>query len=126
LDTAPAIGQFAGMGLGPGFNLEQFIVGPEFIAANNGWFTAGPVAQGMAGNGVQLPGGLWGVLTMQLTVNAGNHVRGTVVVGGVNNNPLAGGTTFIATANQTFNSFPGPGGLMIVFLAGVMPRRRRS
>jgi hypothetical protein len=101
-----------------------FIVGNQFNA-NANWFTPGPAAQGMAGNGVSLGGGLWGVLTMQLTVNAGNHVRGTIAIGGVNNSPLAGGTTFQTMADQTFNSFPGPGSLTTVVLAGVMSRRRR-
>jgi hypothetical protein len=98
----------------------------EFNSDYAACFTAGPRPQGMAGNGIALPGGLWGVICMQLTVNAGNHVRGTASIGGVNNSPLADGTHFQTLADQTFNSFPGPGGLMIVFLAGVMPRRRRS
>jgi hypothetical protein len=79
----------------------------------------------MAGNGVLLPGGLWGVLAMQLTVNTGNHVRGTVAIQGVNNNPLAGGMTFVTLANQTFNSFvPAPGALAIFALAGLVGARR--
>lgn len=89
-----------------------------------GWFTAGATPQGMAGNGVPLSGGLWGVIIMQLTVDEGNHVRGTVAIGGVQNNPLSGGTTFYAT-NQTFNSLPAPGSLAVLALGGAMRGRRR-
>jgi hypothetical protein len=97
---------------------------PEVNTDYAGWFTAGPQPQGMAGNGVLLPDGLWGVLAMQLTVNVGNHVRGRVLLGGVNANPLAGGSTFYAT-NQTFNSFPAPATGLVLALAGIGSSQRR-
>jgi hypothetical protein len=109
-------------GLSPGF---AGIPNTGVNTDNAGWFTAGPVAQGMAGNGTNLGNGTWGVLIMQLTVNAGNHVAGTVAIGGVNNNPLAGGTTFQTNADQTFNSFPAPGALALLGLAGLVGSRRR-
>ncbi len=111
-----------GTGLSPGFSGIGSVAS---INTNNaGWFTAGPIAQGMAGNGLAL-GANWGVIIMQLTVNAGNHVAGTVAIGGVNNNPLAGGTTFQTNADQTFNSFPAPGAHALLGLAGVVGSRRR-
>lgn len=123
-DTAPAIGEgFLLPDGGTSANFPNFINGPELLTSAAGWFTPGPVAQGMAGNGTALPGGLWGVLTMQLTVNAGNHVRGTAAIQGVNNTPLAGGTQFQALS-QTFNSFPAPASLA-VFALGLIGRPRR-
>jgi hypothetical protein len=115
-------------GTSPGF--PTFIVGTSLESNNAGWFTAGPQPQGTAGNGIfnvdpiNNPGE-WGVLIMQLTVNAGNNVRGTVAIGGGNNNPLAGQTTFQTNADQVFNSFPAPGALALLGLAGVVSSRRR-
>jgi hypothetical protein len=112
-------------GLSPGF---AGLPNSGFYSSNNaGWFTPGTVEQGRAGNGISLHG-YWGVLIMQLTVNAGNGVSGTVAIGGVNNNPLAGGTTFQTSADQTFATPPAPGVLAVFGLAGVLGlgRRRRS
>lgn len=93
---------------------------------NIGNFTAGPVPQAMAGNGVANIDGMgnWGLIVFQLTVNAGNHVRGTVAVNGYNNAPLAGTTTFFV-GGQTFNSFPAPGGLALLGVAAVAGRSRK-
>lgn len=125
-DTYVTIGMTPGgtdlTGLSPGFSGIGSVA--QVNSNNAGWFTAGPLAQGMAGNGLQI-GAQWGVLIAQLTVNVGNHVAGTVAVGGVNNNPLAGGTTFQTNADQTFNSFPAPGALALLGLAGVVSSRRR-
>jgi uncharacterized protein (TIGR03382 family) len=52
-------------------------------------------------------------------------VAGTVSIGGVDNSPLAGGTTFQTMADQTFNSFPAPGGLALIALTFAMSSRRR-
>lgn len=118
-------------GLSPGFT---GISGSVVNTNNAGWFTTGGFPQGQAGNGVANVGGsgMFGVLVMQLTVNTGNHVRGTMNVGGINNNPLAGGTTFQTNSNnpnqggpQTFNSIPAPGVLVLVGLAGLVGTRRR-
>lgn len=112
-------------GLSPGFS---GIGNVSSVNTNNaGWFVPGPMPQGMAGNGVPniiFPGS-WGVLIMQLTVNAGNHTRGTVAIGGVNNNLLAGATTFQTMADQTWNTFPAPASLSLLALAGVARRTRR-
>jgi hypothetical protein len=112
-------------GLSPGFNGIGNTA--SFSSNNVGWFTAGPKPQGMAGNGLNLGGGLWGVLMMQLTVNAGNYVRGTVAVGGVHNTGQTGGTPFQTNADQTFWCIPTPGALALFALAGlggVKSRRR--
>lgn len=111
-------------GLSPGF--PAFINGASLNSNIVGWFHP-PWPAGMAGNGVVNVDGLgsWGVMTMQLTVNAGEHVSGTVAIGGLNNNPLAGSTTFQTMANQTFNSFPAPGSLAVLALAGLVGRYRR-
>jgi hypothetical protein len=69
--------------------------------------------------------GNWGVFLTQLTVNAGNHVRGTWAMGGVNNIPLAGGMTFQTISNQTFSSIPAPGALAIIAFAGLASHHRR-
>jgi hypothetical protein len=122
-------------GLSPGF---AGVPNGGLNTDNAGWFTTGGVPQGMAGNGTANVGGSgnWGVLMLQLTVNAGNNVRGTVNVGGINNNPLAGGTTFQTNSNgqggpQAFNSaevIPAPGVLALVGIAGLVgaSRRRRG
>lgn len=124
-DTAPAIGVVYDGDFAPQFS--SFINGNEFINSSYGWFTTGGTPQGQAANGVADVGGSgnWGVFIMQLTVNAGDHVRGTVAIGGINNNPLAGGTTFQTPSNQTFNSFPAPGSVAVLALAGVVGLRRR-
>jgi hypothetical protein len=110
-------------GLSPGF--LQGIWNTGFLNSDNvGWFTPGPVPQGRAGNGVNF-GGTWGVLFLQLTVNAGNRVAGTVAIGGVNNNPAGGGIVFQTNADQTFNYIPAPGILAAFGLAGVVGMRNR-
>jgi hypothetical protein len=110
--------------LSPGF--PTFISGPLLNSNNVGWFVL-LVPQGLAGNGVANLDGLgnWGVLMMQLTVNAGEHVAGTVAIGAHHIVPLAGGTTFQTQANQTFSSFPAPGALAIFALAGLGGSRSR-
>jgi hypothetical protein len=109
--------------LAPGFT--TFINGPVLNVTNIGWYIL-PGPQGIAGNGeANLDGlGNWGVLMMQLTVNAGEHVAGTVAVSGLNNNPLAGATYFTVT-NQTFSSIPAPVGLAVLALGGLMRSGRR-
>jgi hypothetical protein len=110
-------------GLSPGFH--QGIWNTGFLNSDNvGWFTPGPVPHGRAGNGVNF-GGTWGVLFLQLTVNAGNRVAGTVAIGGVNNNPAGGGIVFQTNADQTFNYIPAPGILAAFGLAGVVGMRNR-
>lgn len=109
-------------GLTPGF--PNFINGNSLVNDNMGWFTPGPVEQGRAGylgdGDAQLR-----VLIMQLTVDAGSTVKGTVAVNGVNSGSLA--ATFQA-AGQTFFAFPpppAPSGLAVFAIAGLHGRRRR-
>jgi hypothetical protein len=104
--------------LSPGF--PNFIVGNQLANSNMAWFTAGPVEQGRAGffgdKDAQLR-----VQIMQLTVNAGHHVRGTLAVGVW----LDGASEGMTFANQTFNSIPAPGALGLIGAAGLIRRRRR-
>jgi uncharacterized protein (TIGR03382 family) len=111
-------------GLSPDFGLlTGNLAGPSISTNNAGWFTAGPVPQGMAG---YLGDGdpLLRVLIAQLTVSSTSHVRGTVAISGVNNNPLAGGQSF-TVSGQTFNSIPAPGAIALLGLAGLVGSRRR-
>jgi hypothetical protein len=109
--------------LSPGFTGIGNV--PALDTNNAGWFLLGSgITQGSAGNGIVFAPGLWGVIIMQLTVNGGNHVAGTVGVQGRNNTSLAGGSNFVATS-QTFNSFPGPGGLAVLGMAAMCGWRRR-
>ena len=65
------------------------------------------------------------VLLAQFTVNAGQHVRGTVgSVAGFHETGLAGLTTFSQNGG-TFNSVPAPGALALLGLAGLVGSRRR-
>jgi hypothetical protein len=105
----------------PGF--PTFISGNSLTSTNIGWFTPGPVEQGRAGwtgdGDNQLR-----VLIMQLSINAGDNVQGTVAITGVN----AGGTPFFA-AGETFDTAfcPSPASAAILALAGIAaPRRRRA
>lgn len=109
-------------GLSPGF--PNFINGNQLVNNNMGWFTPGPVEQGRAGYaGDGDP--LLRVLMMQLTVNAGEGVQGTVDVAGVN----AGSGSFVI-GGQTFVCIPAPGAGALLALAGIAGagggRRRRA
>jgi hypothetical protein len=125
----PGDGGAATTGTSPGF--PTFISGNQWATNDGGWFTPGPQEHGRAGgfNGVTLqagqggPGGM-GVLMMQLTVNQGNHVRGTIGVNWSIDVPLAGQQTG-QSFNQTFNTFPAPGALALLGLAGLATSRRR-
>jgi hypothetical protein len=122
-DTAGAIGSFLVNYDLPGGS-DSFINGMEYFVSVGGW-VAPDFDQGLAGSGIGLPGGLWGVLAMQLTVDSGHHVRGTVVIGAVLDTPLAGETGLVF-GNQTFTSFPAPSSLALLGLSGLCgPRRRR-
>jgi hypothetical protein len=101
----------------------MFIQGNQYNQPNGGWFTAGPVEFGRAGwtgdGDLSLR-----VLCMQLAVDNGEHVQGTVNIAGVNNAGLAGGTSFVA-AQQTFTSVPGAGAAALLAGAVLMRGRRR-
>jgi len=109
----------------PGF--PTFINGTSLVNNNISWFVPGPVEQGRAGgpNSHAISTGPvtgLGVLIAQLTVNAGQNVRGTVSVSGVN---AGDGAAAFTSNGQTFNSFPAPGALALLGLAGVVGSRRR-
>jgi hypothetical protein len=112
--------------LSPGFNGIGSV--PSINSNNLAWFLPGVPPQGLAANGVADINGMgnWGVLMKQLTVNAGNGARGTVAVGGVNNDALAGGTTFQTVANQTFTTHPpAPASIGLLGIAGFIGQTRR-
>jgi len=107
-------------GLSPGF--PTFIAGNQLDTNNAAWFTAGPVNQGAAswinsGYDTNLR-----VQIMQLAVNHGQNVRGTVSISGTTDSPLAAPFIF---NGQTFNSVPAPGALALLGLAGLVGSRRR-
>jgi MYXO-CTERM domain-containing protein len=62
------------------------------------------------------------VMMMQLTVIAGQHVAGTVAQVAWQNDGVAGGGTAL---QQTFDSFPAPGALALLGMAGLVGSRRR-
>jgi hypothetical protein len=97
-----------------------FIDGNQITIGNGGWFSPGPVEYGRSGwtgDGDSL----FRVLIMQLSVNAGEHVKGTVSVSGMESESSGGFTA----AAQTFSSIPGPGELATLGLAGLAGARRR-
>jgi len=102
-----------------------FVSSPTFSSVAAGWLLHGPMEQGRSGwtGDGDLP---LRVLMMQLTVSSTSSVRGTVSVGGVNNTPLAGATSF-DISGQTFGLIPGPGalGLLSVGLWTIGSGRRR-
>lgn len=62
------------------------------------------------------------VMMLQLTVNAGDHVRGTMTV----SVRLHVSQTGFSIPNQTFSNFPSPGALTVFALAALRWSRRRS
>ena len=106
----------------PGF--PTFISGNSVTADNASVFLSDTTApQGRAdfrviGNDTALR-----VLLMQLVVNVGEHVRGTINVDGQIGAP--GSYTPFSAVGQTFSSVPGPGGLAALVVAGIVCGRRR-
>ena len=117
--------------LSPGF--PTFINGNQITNSNMAWFTPGPAEQGRAGTGLYdyFFNGVfgftqgWGVQLMQLTVNLGDHVKGTLAVGVSLAEGPEGGQVI---PNQTFgNWIPAPSAFGAFVLAGMFgPRRRRG
>ena len=105
--------------LSPGFG--SFIAGNTFITANGAWSFAGDPAWTAAGNTDD--GSAAGVGIMQLTVNAGENVMGTINLQINPGGALAGAVTGVIGA--TFNSVPAPGALALLGLAGLVGARRR-
>jgi hypothetical protein len=105
--------------LTPGF--PTFINGNSLVNSNMGWFALGPVPQGFAGYEGDGDASMR-VLIMQLAVNAGESVRGTVSVSGATYAGLEGVTTFIANG-QSF-SVPAPGALALLVWGSLAPSRR--
>ena len=121
--------------LSPGFTAQfggQFINGNS-ASAYAAWLTPGPKEQARAGGPNMVNGAFFnagstingmGVLAAQLTVNAGEGVRGTVMVGIDLAKGLAGGTPI---PNQTFEAIPAPATIgLFAIIAAFAPRRRRS
>jgi hypothetical protein len=121
--------------LSPGFTAEfggQFITGNS-TSAIAAWLTPGPKEQARAGGPNAVNGDFFnagstingmGVLAAQLTVNAGEGVRGTVIVGVSLDNGLAGG---FSIPNQTFDAIPAPATIgLFALVAAFAPRRRRN
>jgi hypothetical protein len=108
------------MSLSPGF--PNFINGNQLVSSNAAWFTAGPQEFGRAGfvgdGDLQLR-----VQLMQLSVNQGENVRGTLAIGIVEAGGLAGG---VAIPNQTFNSIPAPSGLLMLGIGWIVSRGRAA
>lgn len=122
-------------GLSPGF--PNFINGTQLVSSDMAWFTAGATEQGRAGHwgtGTFVNGGFilsgYGVQLMQLTVNAGSRVKGTLAIGvdlagGVAGGQSIGGQTF--SAPLTWPPPPAPGALSAFTIAAMFgPRRRRT
>lgn len=105
--------------LSPGF--PNFIAGNSLDSNGAAWFTAGPVAQGQASYINAGADTLLAVQIMQLSVNHGQNVRGTVSV-----SSSSGPTPYAIANGQTFNSsVPAPGALALLGLAGLVGSRRR-
>jgi hypothetical protein len=99
------------------------LTGTSITTSNGGWLIVPGHPQAFAdfsGDGDPL----LRVMMIQLTVNAGGNVRGTVGL----SFRLAGQGPSTEIGGQTFNSFPAPGGLAMIALAGVTrsPGRRRA
>jgi len=107
----------------PGF--PTFINGNTLNTNNAAWYTPGVWPQGQASYINSGPDTDLDVLIMQLAVNQGERVRGTVSVSG-----FSSGSSFIMNG-QTFDSgVPAPGGLGALTLAAFfgsrsLKRRRR-
>lgn len=99
----------------------QFISGTSLTNNNIGWYHGGPTPQAVTSS--TLDGSATSVGLMQLTVNAGEHVRGTINIQYDPGSPLAGGVT--GAIGVTFNSVPAPGALALLGLAGLVGSRRR-
>jgi hypothetical protein len=118
----------------PGF---PNIAGSSFTTSNGGWFVTptfdhdnnsdtpqivNPQSEaGFAGDGDVLNR----VMFLQLTVNAGEHVAGTVNLAVFNNSGVAGGAGSQIIAQQTFNSVPVPSALALLGVASLVGSRRR-
>jgi MYXO-CTERM domain-containing protein len=95
------------------------------------WYGAGAFitpddAQGSAAYRVQDSDTVFTVLLMQLVVNQGEHVRGTIGVSW--EHETLGGIGGVAPHGVTFTSVPGPGtgaAALLAFLAGARRRRKR-
>jgi hypothetical protein len=104
--------------LSPGF--PNFINGSQISNSNMGWFVPGPIVQSYAGYAADGDAPLR-VLMMQLTVNAGNWVAGTVNVFG----QTAGGENF-NVPQATFGFIPAPPAVILMIGFAMMTRRRRA
>jgi hypothetical protein len=104
------------------------LTGTTVNIANGGWFATPTINVPPIIDNPQTLAGFAGdgdlatrVLSMQLTTVAGGNVRGTVVLSWRE----AGNPNGITVGGQTFNSFPAPGALALLGLAGMFGSRRR-
>jgi hypothetical protein len=121
--------------LTPGF---AQVSGFNYVTSNGGWYVTptfdhdgqgdtdpivNPQAEaGFAGDSDLAPR----VLLAQLTVNAGEHVAGTVnIVIFEANSGLQGGGTSTILAQQTFTSVPAPSAIALLGISGLIGKRRR-
>ena len=102
--------------LSPGF-VGGLITGTGATAGDSAWFVTPDAPQSIAGADLS-------VMMAQLTVQAGQHVAGTVNISGVTAAIAGGGESFTANG-QTFSSIPAPGALALLGLAGLVGSRRR-
>jgi hypothetical protein len=111
--------------------LTPSIAGTTYIVSDGGWYAPPTILTPAEINNPQTLAGFAGdgdgalrVLMMQLTTVAGGNVRGTVAISYRLDGALAGDPG-ITIGGQTFNSFPAPGALALLGLAGLCGTRRR-
>ena len=127
-DTYMTIGVLYGI-QGPGFSdyTTPFALTPLFITNGSNEWTGpggvllfGDVQQGFANYRVNGNDTDRRVLLMQLVVNAGEHVHGSI---GLSWRSLD--APFVSTADVAFTSLPAPSATLILMLLGFRPNRKR-
>lgn len=113
------------MAIAPG---TPSLTGTTLSIPNGGWYATPTIVVPPEMNNPQTLAGFAGdgdlasrVIAMQLTTVSGGNVRGTVVLSFRDANNVDGTTI----GGQTFNSFPAPGALALLGVAGVIGSRRR-
>jgi hypothetical protein len=120
-------------GSGPGgldlttlsMGFPTFIFGNSLSNNNMSWSTPGETQQGRAGFAGDGDAPLR-VLLMQLTVNAGDHVRAVLALAGTHTVSRGSPEGFVFANQQTSSNVPVPGALGLVALSCLIRPRRRS